>query len=559
MARDAGTRLVTVVVGAGPAGLLFCIAGRLLAARAGLADAWTIRLLDKRGAYARTHRLRMAEPAYEELAGELDDPRVDELVAFLRESGFAPEVNHLEERLAGLAAELGVIKRRCAVGDGAGETSLAALRRDLEEEGLLPPAAALTIVGADSVHSAVRALAAPGSTPERHQHEQLVRLHVDGDDLPPRLGTTDTVRVSKLLGSLVDYRLNANGFAEVDLFLDAREHARARALGATPSTPVDLGEATLRELGAPLLAGVVRWLARGDGGASRRVRLMSTFALEHAVAPRRVLAHEPAGAVVALVGDAAVSLPFQRGMSCLARSALALAQAHVAELQLREVDAAVAPLGADERTPEAVAARAARFAPYDVAVDAIVRSELAVVRSRARLVRALRESIRLASLLPFPVQSWLFPPPRVDPREDATSGWHVVNVAFATATAILALGGSILRVGGWEWGALSAWGAIALESGGGFLYRGTLELVTGPTPRLRRIWQVQLVLVFLGGVGITAWASWRAGVPTHVWAALWSLRLAGAFVIGLYLCEVLITRLARSADLDDPAGRGPPR
>ncbi len=546
---------MTVVVGAGPAGLLFCIAGRILATRAGLGGAWAIRLVDKRAAYARTHRLRMAEPAYVALAEELADPRVDALLAFLRDSSFAPEVNRLEERLSALATEVGITKRQLAIGDGEGETSLVDLRGELEEEGLLGPGATFTVVGADSVHSAVRRLAAPDDAPLRHQHEQLARLRVDGGDLPARLGPADRVRVSKLLGSLVDYRLNTNGFAEVDLFLDPREHRRAHALGATPGAPVDLDEPALRRLGAPLLAGIVRHLARSPGGANRRVRLVSTFALEHAVAPRRIMVHPQAGAVVALVGDAAASLPFQRGMSCLARAAVALARVHVAELSHPERE--------DARTPEALEACAARMVSYDEAVDSIVASELGIVRTRARLVRALRESIRIAALAPFPVQSWLLPPPGVDVRKDLLSRWHLINAAFAATTAAFALGGSILRVGGWPWGSLSAWGALLFEVAGGFLYRGTLELHAGPWPRLRGIWQTQLAFVFVAGVSITVWASRGAGELTQVFAAVWSLRLAAAFIVGLYLCEWLMARFARSAALDEtaaaaaaPASRG---
>lgn len=92
-------------------------------------------------------------------------------------------------------------------------------------------------------------------------------------------------------------------------------------------------------------------------------------------------------------------------------------------------------------------------------------------------------------------------------------------------------------MGGWEWGAVSAWGALFFEMAGGVLYRGTLELAEGPWPRLRAIWQVQLAFVFVAGVTITVWASLRAGELTHAFAALWSLRLAAALLVGLYLCE----------------------
>ena len=57
--------LMTAVIGAGPAGLLFCLVGRLLHARSGAdPESWALRLYDKRQVYARTHRLRMDPEPY---------------------------------------------------------------------------------------------------------------------------------------------------------------------------------------------------------------------------------------------------------------------------------------------------------------------------------------------------------------------------------------------------------------------------------------------------------------------------------------------------------------
>ncbi len=87
----------TCVVGAGPAGLLFCIAARILHERAGLkAPLW------------------LAEEPYRELAADLKDPRFDAVIGFLAERRFAIEANVLEQRLLEVAEALGVHEEQCA-------------------------------------------------------------------------------------------------------------------------------------------------------------------------------------------------------------------------------------------------------------------------------------------------------------------------------------------------------------------------------------------------------------------------------------------------------------
>src|SRR5262249_61624395 len=91
------TRIATVVVGAGPAGLLFTIVARILhERRGGKPGAWPLYLFDKRAAYERNHRLRIAPGPYREIARDLDHPGFDALLRFLEEHRFSPEVNRLE-------------------------------------------------------------------------------------------------------------------------------------------------------------------------------------------------------------------------------------------------------------------------------------------------------------------------------------------------------------------------------------------------------------------------------------------------------------------------------
>lgn len=116
-------RLVTAVVGAGPAGLFFAITGRLLHERLGrdVSD-WEIILLDRRSEYGRTHRLRMDPARYRSLQQDIADDRFDSLIEFLAQEGFKPVINELERKLSRLAADLGLTTHQLAVGDGPGGT-----------------------------------------------------------------------------------------------------------------------------------------------------------------------------------------------------------------------------------------------------------------------------------------------------------------------------------------------------------------------------------------------------------------------------------------------------
>jgi 2-polyprenyl-6-methoxyphenol hydroxylase-like FAD-dependent oxidoreductase len=472
--RLTAPKLTSAVIGAGPAGLLFSFLGKIL-----MADSWTVQLFDKRESYARTHRLRLAPEPYLAIQRELRDPRFDELMAFLGEHRFSPEINVLEAKLASLLAALGVMKTVREI------TSLDDLRVD-------------TVVAADSVHSAVRELVRGGIEPRAYTHERIARLRVTGADLPAHLTVVDQFRLSKVLGSVVDYRRNSNGFAEVDLFLTDHEHAIVRSLGASPKAPVALTADVLRALDGTLLRAVVAQVAQG----AREVALYSTFSLEHVVMPR--VAFRSGGKRVFLVGDAAVSLPFFRGMASLGSCAYALARAHAD--------------GALDR--------------YDGEVAEIVRREVAVVRSRAQLIRLLRELVRLSSLVPFPIQSWWLSAAR-DPVPDRLSPGAVFNLAIA-ANAVVFAALALFA----PWAALLS---LLIQAAGGFAYRWTLQLEPGPHKYVRRVWEVQIAIVLVTGAALAV-----AGRANLLAAFAWWI-LGAAFAIGMYAFEGLVgRRLARA-------------
>ena len=472
----------TAVVGAGPAGLLFVLIGKIR-----IGDAWPVVLFDKRDVYARTHRLRMAPEPYRDVQTSLADPRFDELMQFLEEHRFSPEVNLLEERLFDLLAKLGVKK-----------TVREITRLDQVDEEI--------VVAADSVHSTIREIVRGDVRSATHVHERVARLRAYGEDLPRRIGALDQYRLSKVLGSVVDYRLNKNGFAEIDLFLTPEEHGVIHRFGATPKAPLPLTASMLDAAKIPFFHAIVAHLERGHSVARRTIVLQSTFALEHSVMPR--VSFEVGNKRVFLVGDAGISLPFFRGMACLVSCADALARAIASD----ELD------------------------DFDSEVREIVERELKVVRARAALVHILREVVRISALLPFPIQTWWLSAAR-DPEPDELSagGWFNVAVA-AGAVAILALGLMSPWLAGLAW---------PVELGGGVAYRWTLALEPGPHRYLRRIWEVQLASILVGTVAVVA----AGRAPFVSLFAFWLL--GGAFVMGIYAFERLVARRLRAAQLEE--------
>jgi hypothetical protein len=535
-------RLATAVIGAGPAGLLFCLVGRLLHERRRHdAAAWSLRLFDKRERYARTHRLRIGPEPYLAIQRDVSDPRFDAVIDFLAAHDFRPEVNVLEDKLEELLGGLGVRKELLAIGDGPGEESLAGLRRRLEAERALGLAELFTIVAADSVHSAVRERVRGSIVPTHHVHQQVARLRVVGPGLPERLGPVAQVRLSKVLGSLLDYRLNVNGFAEVDLFLSQGEHLAVRHLDATPKTPLVLRPSALSALRAPLFRRIVEHMGAGFGEGPCEVQLQSTFELEHTVMPRLVFDRPELGATVFLVGDAAVSLPFFRGMACLAACVHSLAQAHC--------DLAV--LARTDLPPPAQRQRQAELAErYEAEARGVKERELATVEARARLVAVVRELTRVSALVPFPVQSrFLSAPDREAPSEGSRRGVFL-NAALALTAALLALGGPALALRGIPHAGWLAVAALPVQGAGGVAYHAVHTLEHGSHALVRTAWRAQTVLLFILGLPLSILAARLASGWLGVFAASAWLVLAAMFVVGLYVYERLVIRWLARAKLE---------
>ncbi len=518
-------RVVTVVVGAGPAGLLFSVLARLLHERRGGAPSeWPIYLFDKRDTYERTHRLRIAPEPFPEIARDLADPRFDALVAFLADEGYRPTVNALEARLSELARTLGVTKELVHVGDGEGMVSLPALRRrlELEGEGRLLPDDLLTVIAADSVHSELRERVRGREAPVERTHQVVARLRMVGEHLPATLGVVEQYKLSKVLASILDYRANPNGFGELDLFLTAPEHSALTSLGATPREPVALTDARLQGLRAPFFREIVAKVRERFGECE--LLLSSTFRLEHRYIRRVVFEDPEARARVFLVGDAAISLPFFRGMASLTRCAYALAKAL-----------------AEGRDPADSATR------YQREVEAIRRRELEVVGARAWLVRGAREFVRVSALLPFPLQTWLLSFPDRGEIPDRASLGLLVNLALAGASTLAALGGLALAESDarflWVWSL-----AVPLQLFGGAAYAGTRAYEGGPHRYLRAVWRVQIAGLFVGGVCLAAMsdASARRALAGLSWFVL-----ALPFITGLYVFEALDRRGWKRSAIDE--------
>jgi 2-polyprenyl-6-methoxyphenol hydroxylase-like FAD-dependent oxidoreductase len=500
-------RMGTAVVGAGPAGLLFAAYARRRWEQAGRDPAdWVLALYDKRAKYSRTHRLRMDPTPYAAMVERADDPRFDAFGAFLEREDHTPNIAELEGELERLAAAFGVVKEVVHVGPEDEQIPLGALRKRVLGDVDAP----FTIVGADSVHSTVRGQVQLGRS-RAVTHEHLGRLVVRGPGIPRRLSALDTYRISKVVASIFDYRCREEGRAEVDLFLTTEAYAVLVALGATPTKPVELTTDVVGDLGDPLLVRFLRFLGQGFGEGPCSLELHSVFRLQHAIAASRALRPEGLdGAAVFLVGDAAASLPFQRGMACLARSAMALGEAHLAVAE------------GDEKALPA----------YDAAVGEIVGDELRVVRARVVLVSGLREFVRISALLPFPIQNWFLSAMHDEPPSGRLSPGLGLNALVAMAMAVVSMGAPLVGLTGPPL-TLASVAGIVLGGAGGVVYRATLTFEPVPNAWVRGVWRWTLVFVLMGGVGLAVVFSAQAGGPRLVGLlVLWWL-VGIAFAMGV--------------------------
>ncbi len=524
---------VTVVVGAGPAGLLFSL---VAAIRAGDSQP-AIVLVDKRVDYERSHRLRMDRRPYLIAQESLDHPLYDELITFLDAENFRPAANHLESTLLGLVGRLGIDKHQLTVGGEAGELGLVELRHHLEGAGVLAPGGRLMVVGADSVKSSIRTLVADPTGSVERVHQTVARLRIDGESLPSSLDPIRQLKVAKLLGSAIDYRFNQNGFAEIDLFLSPEEHRMVEGLGARPADPIVLTSSVLDVLDAPLFASVVDHLVDDLGPGPNVVSIHSTFRLEHRY-QKQVAYLDPLGTegsgiggstAVFLVGDAAVSLPFFRGMACLMACADELASVHTDLAQ-----------GTDG--PVDMHAAVAR---YNQSVDAIRKKEVATVETRARAVSVARELVRISSMAPFPMQTWLLsirshgdrPSPR--PRFTKTLA---VTIVLLTLAALLAMASPVLGLAGLL--------SIPVQAGAGALYRSDLASPRRPNPAVAVACRLQVLVLTVAGLVVALFGPFGAGWWIRLGAAVGWWVLGLCFVAGMYLYEELASRSRSQSSLE---------
>ncbi len=519
----AAPRLVTCVVGAGPAGLMFCLLAGIHRQRMADPSGWPIVLVDKRQTYERSHRLRIDPQPYRITQQQIDDPRFDELISFLDDADFHPAANRLEEKLHELVSSLGIEKRRVTIGSGVAETDLAALRSLLIDEGVMSVRSPLTVVAADSVSSATRSLVQGNSVSVDRIHQTVARLRIEGEGLPNKLEPVRQLKLAKLLGSALDYRSNPNGYAEVDLFLSPEEHAAVVALGARPADPVALSPEILERLDARLFSSVVQHLESKLGAGPAKVFVQSTFRLEHRYQETVAFGFPDDQMHVFLVGDAAVSLPFFRGMACLAQCVDALAVVH------SELTAGL---------PSA-AALAEATGRYNDQVAAIRSAEVAIVEKRARAIRVARELVRVSSMAPFPMQTWLLS----ERRTDRTAGWFSARVgltiALVTVAAIVAIASPAIGVLGLA--------CLPLQALAGALYRSDLE--NQPNPWIALVCRLQVAALTVSGLVIAVVDPYDSGILIRLGAAVGWFVLGLVFVAGMYAAEARLSRgvAARSA------------
>jgi hypothetical protein len=541
-------RVVTAVVGAGPAGLLFSVAASVAMRSKGCEDQFALVLFDKRLNYQRTHRLRIDPEPFRTLATKLSDPRFDTIIAKLDECGFSPPVNELELWLSDAARSFGITKRTLVIGPNAslGDLDLDGLAQLLREEGTLLPNDVLSIVGADSVHSAVREMVRGDRKLVAREHQRVARLRVTGSSLPKAISAFEKLRLSKALASAVDYRLNRNGYAEADLLLDAGTIGSIESLGATPSQPVELTARELVKIGSPFVARIVQHFASEIGEPPNTVVLQSTFRLEHQYCERVAFVHStdgagrPAARLTFLVGDAAASLPFFRGMACLTESVQHLVTTHCELVDtIRGLDhnnTVANALPAAMNVALTVALDAAADG-YDAAVRGTREREIATVDRRARLVAVGREIGRISAMLPFPMQVLLLSLDRrkltgpLARRMPSPEDRFNALVAFGALACVIPRMLQASRFGWILWGL-----GLFLQLLGGAVFRSSEQFALHRS-WARIIWFVQIGTLLIGGVSYAAYRSIQDGSPQH-WVALTTWLVMGiVFIPGIYLAE----------------------
>jgi hypothetical protein len=118
-----------------------------------------------------------------------------------------------------------------------------------------------------------------------------------------------------------------------------------------------------------------------------------------------------------------------------------------------------------------------------------------------------------------------------------------INVLVALAACAFAIGGFIVDP-------TFVWIAVPIQIGGGLAYRAGQEFEPGPDTLLRRVWLLQIVILFMLGSALTVESSLAAGRISDPFAALLWLILGYIFVIGMLIYDALGRRWLRMAQLD---------
>ncbi|MFN8672255.1 MAG: hypothetical protein U0457_09290 [Candidatus Sericytochromatia bacterium] len=518
------TNISTLVIGAGPAGLLFCVISKILYEKQEFKNKknWSIFLFDKRDSYIRNHRLRIAKENYINIQKKLNDPNFDNFINFLEKHHFKPEVNILEDFLLDLANKLGIKKEIFYIET---KQNLIDLVKKIELENNVK---VISIIGSDSVHSTIRELIQGELKPITYTHQTVVRLKIFAQDLPEKLSLVKQYKLSKVLTSLIDYRLNSNGFAEIDLFLDASEHEELQKIEASPKNPVKITNDIIKKLKTPIFSRFIYQFNKNISHENSEILLYSTFKLEHQYIKKVSFNLQDIDIKAFLVGDAAVSLPFFRGMACLGISAFELANNHI-DFIFNNKDI---------------------LKNYQSKMDEIIKKELLIVTSRANLIYFAKEFCRISNLLPFPLQTWFlsFPEPeKIDAK--FTAGF-----AFNLGLAILAL--SLILIEAFLYKKISIYFSFILflasiiQILGGLCYRATEEFEPSSDSKIRLIWRTQIFSLMVFGLFSILFLQQNSNLDFIFYSTIWFV-FGLFFVLGIYLFESLGKNWFSKAEFED--------
>lgn len=217
--------------------------------------------------------------------------------------------------------------------------------------------------------------------------------------------------------------------------------------------------------------------------------ITSSFTLEHSISPERVKPLPHLDSFGYLLGDAAIALPFQRGMTAIVKSAYCLSNVHLTIFQKTISNQSISNDDLGKIGME-----------YQRDTEKIIEKEIQIVASRASLVGGLREFIRISSILPFPIQSWLLSYPTAETKMKFDS-FFLINLVIAltgllffflseitiTSLSNYLISGTELAI------------AFILQFLGGVFYRASITFNAQSNSSIRKVWQYQILLWMILG------------------------------------------------------------